>query len=413
MALTNKGWVAAAIASCAIIWFALFFGHAAAVRTASEEQPDVLGAWQQSRQTPLGAAEGRLAQANDRLRMLEIRESVVRMAGNRDSLSIILDPRILPDTRNRIEGALRREWTTLGIVPRRPVIIALVGDTVWHSRGLPRNPPPLFAAPIEISLPSANTGGACVSLMRLSRIPNANNEITRQVRANLSSSETIAALLSPCAFFAAFGEPGPAVRSWLVDGQITASRFAGWNEAPSPWRAAIDEQTYHTSFADALSLTADPAWQIRKYVGPSGIACLANEKNACRDIVLAVRRPSPDSSWRANVINSSGTSLASFYLPRAPTPLGPGSGWILSEMVRTLGRERFEKFWTSNLPVAEAFKQASGDDIHDWTRTWALRMYGPAQVGPHLSGLGLATGLFILVIAVAGAGWIETRRRVA
>jgi hypothetical protein len=165
--------------------------------------------------------------------------------------------------------------------------------------------------------------------------------------------------------------------------------------------------------SDMVTLNADPSWRIRKYVSQEGIACLANEDDACRKVVLETRHIAIDSAWRANVMNSHGTSIQSFYLPQVPTPLGPANGWVLSEMVRTLGHERFEKFWTSRLPVADAFKAAAGEDLQVWARDWALRMYGPAQVGPTLSGLGLATGLFVLVVAVAGAAWIESRRRVA
>src|SRR5262249_23188246 len=156
-----------------------------------------------------------------------------------------------------------------------------------------------------------------------------------------------------------------------------------------------------------VALSSDPTWAIRKYISTEGIACLAGERQACRDALLNGRAGKADSAWRTNVVASSGTTLRAFYLPQAATRLGPADGWIVSEMVRTLGRDRFERFWTSPLPVDEAFRQAAGEDIQTWTQRWAVRTYGPAQVGPILPGLGVATGIFLVVLAIGGAMLIE------
>lgn len=412
MALTNKVWALLAAVGCAMIWLALLF-HIDTGGGPQTDADDPLAGWHPARPSALAIAEGRVAAANDRLRTLEIRDSLVKLAGTHPGFFVTVDSRLPAETGDRIRSLVEQHWTALGVPANRAVIVAVVGDTVVRPHELPRQEISPLAVPIDAFLPGANTGGACVSVLRLRLIPRSNMQGLRQFRATLSSSETINALLSPCAFFAAFGDPGPAIRNWVANSQLAASKFAAWNEQSDPWRPALNETPYGMNLAEEIALNTDPAWRLRRYVAPEGIACIANEANACSDILLRTRPPRGDSAWRANVVRSSGTTLSSFYLPRHPLPLGPSDGWILSEMARTLGRERFEKFWKSPLPVAEAFNQAAGEDIQDWTRRWAVRTYGPAQVGPAMSTLGLSTGLLIVLLGLGGATFVEWRRRVA
>jgi hypothetical protein len=112
------------------------------------------------------------------------------------------------------------------------------------------------------------------------------------------------------------------------------------------------------------------------------------------------------------VIPSSGWSAWYFYFGSKPTPLGPASGWIVSEMVRTLGPDRFAKFWTSSLSVSDAFKQADPRGLDVWMHDWMLRNYGVASVGPGVTTAGIVTGIAVLLFGVGLAIAIGNRRRV-
>ncbi len=162
-----------------------------------------------------------------------------------------------------------------------------------------------------------------------------------------------------------------------------------------------------------LSERADPSWRIRGYIAPEGIACLAGQTGACRQAVLSVPPLTRDTAWREAVVASTGTTVSQFFVPRAALPLGPGNGWLVSEMVRTLGPDKFGRFWRSQLPVDSAFAQASGQSLDNWAREWGERIYGQASVGPGVSIAGMATGLGVLILSLAVSVAVERRRRVA
>jgi hypothetical protein len=151
---------------------------------------------------------------------------------------------------------------------------------------------------------------------------------------------------------------------------------------------------------------------LRALVTPAGVACIAGESGACRRMLFGRASSAVDSAWRSRVVTSYGSSYFSFYFLPQQTPLGPNVGWILSDMARTLGPDRFERVWRSPLPVPDAFKQASGEDIDDWIRAWARRMYGTVDVIPTISNTGLIAGVLVIAAAFAGAVLIERKRRV-
>jgi hypothetical protein len=304
------------------------------------------------------------------------------------------------------------QWKALVPEPLIPVAIAIVVDTARTPHGHARYLRFVASIPIETFLPSTQTGGRCVSFAHLAATPN--GRMGKIVMQNLTTPETIASLLNPCALLAAYGAPGPRVFEWLQGGGWGAARFAEWTTTPSPWKAVVrpgrDPVKPLGGWLDGLG---DPTWRIRGYVATTGIACLAGEPGTCSRILIGRNRSTPDSVWRSSVVSSGGTNANAFFLPTAVSPLGPAAGWVVSEMVRTLGRERFARFWRSSLPVDSAFHDASGQTLDDWVREWGRRMYGTAEVGPKISAVGLLTGAIILALTLAVSIAIERRRRVA
>lgn len=411
MALTIERWLLLAGVACAMVWFSLL----ARIQPADKpETSDFPFRFAPPPPNPLQATERQLGRTNDRLRLLEIRDSIAHVAAEKPTpFTLLIDSAFAPATRARLEAAITKQWSQLTVGGDRRTVVAVVVDTTRRPHALPRSRQMGYSIPITAFPPSPNTGGACVSMIVLNRaFDRGAGEMSRQVATNLSSSETVQALLGTCALIAKFGEPGPGVSRWLFDVSWTPSRLAAWNDEPSPWNGFINRWRLFGGPVDMLALAADPAWQIRKYVAPSGVGCMAGQREKCRTILLGTPRAPLDSAWRAGVVSTSGTNLDAFYLPQKPTPLGPADGLVVSEMVRTLGPERFEKFWRSALPVEEAFKSAADQDIESWTREWARRMYGAATVGPAVSDLGLGTGLVVLAAGLGVAVIIGTRRRV-
>ncbi len=77
-------------------------------------------------------------------------------------------------------------------------------------------------------------------------------------------------------------------------------------------------------------------------------------------------------------------------------------------MVADIGPEAFQRFWSSELPIEEAFREANGAGLMEWTRVWVRRNVGPVEGGP-MPGLASVAGvslvvLFGLVVGVVGAG---------
>jgi hypothetical protein len=415
MALTDARRLVLVAAACAMIWVGIIY------------RPIGLGMLPPRRipppRNPVAIAAAALGRANDRWRLLELRDSIVALAPKAaDGVpTIIIDPSLPADVRQRLDKAVSSQWKALVPQTALSVTLAIVVDTAQSPHGHIR--PFHFAGsiPIDVFLPTTATHGACVSLAHLAGGFKNVTQLAGDARSarmqnilmqDLLTSETISSLLDPCALIAAFGNPGPHVAEWLRGGGWGEARFANWDAPASPWKAVISPDAGPTKPLGWLNGLGDATWHIRGYVAPPGIACLAGESGSCANILLDYRRSTLDSVWRSSVVSSAGTNAMSFFLPSAAAPLGPAAGSLVSEMVRTLGRERFARFWHSSLPIDSAFYDASGRSLDNWVRDWGVYMYGRAAVGPTVSGVGLATGAIILVLALAAAIGVERRRRV-
>lgn len=407
MALSGLRWLTAAAACCALVWFGTLF-RLSDQRTAPPDD-GVRRSWTY-RGSPAVVVEGRLAQVNDRLRTLEVRDSVLSVAkrSNDGALTLLVDPRIGEPMRQNMSAAVARQWTALGNPKGTRTIVALVIDTIRTPHGFPRTRGFMLGMPIDIFLPSAETNAACVAVGALHTWPASANYARINARL-LAARETIASLLSPCAFYAAFGAPSPSIQRWLNDVRWTPARLADWNEASSSWQLALN----NPPLPNARGVRDDATDRLRWFISPPGQACVAGERGTCARVLFEPHHLGIDSAWRANVVTSSSNDATNFYYMAGATLLGPAEGSILSEMVRTLGRDRFQQFWHSSLPAADALTQAGGEDADSWTRAWARRMYGPMTIEPRVTSNGFVAGILFIVLALAGSGYIGARRRVA
>src|ERR1041384_6549314 len=159
MARTTIRWLLLAAVSCAMIWFGILFRPPERERFTPPDD-DILGGWYY-KSTPARAIEGRLAQANERLRLLELRDSIVRAVAAKPAtpLTLLLDPTLPPATRARLDSQLTRQWNALKVPPGHSVAVAVLLDTARKAHGFPRARRYAGGLPIDIFLPSAMTAG--------------------------------------------------------------------------------------------------------------------------------------------------------------------------------------------------------------------------------------------------------------
>lgn len=404
MALKKLGWVAAAMVACTMIWYSAL-GHKPTPRPSRQLRES----YAPSLPSPASLAGRSVARINDRVRVLELRDSVLALSGSTGGFSVEIGDGVDPFTRGRLDSLLRTAWMRLRISSPQRVIVAVVLDSAIRVNGLPRTREYFNTLPIETFLPSADTRNACVTVLRL-RFPLgiSSSQIVQATRSGIVLPETISSLLGPCALVARFGVPGPGVSEWLAGNGWEPARFAEWNAPATPWTDDFQADGY--ALFDRVLLTADPDWRLRRVITPRGIACLANLNGACASLFNSRQRQS-DSVWRRTVVASSGASPSMFF-DRAASDLGPAAGSVVSEMVRVLGPERFQQFWTSELPADEAFAKASGGEVGSWIGSWARRMYGPASVGPTVGISGVVAGFVFFGLTLVFAAYVAERRRV-
>jgi hypothetical protein len=71
----------------------------------------------------------------------------------------------------------------------------------------------------------------------------------------------------------------------------------------------------------------------------------------------------------------------------APALLGGAEDELLADAVRSLGPERFARFWQSPSAPDTAFFTATGTGIEEWTQRWLTQVYGAPPARPSV-GVG-------------------------
>jgi hypothetical protein len=403
MALTTWKWSIGLATACALVWFWLFQGQ----HPGDAVQPFAPSA------LPAGAAtsppvSADMNRATERLRLLQIRDSLVSVASkSSDGLTVMIAPGYGAPLQRALETKLRDRWSRLRTPAKLPVVIAAVIDSASTVAGFPRRKPSVALLPITTFLPGAATASRCVSVVRIPVVVDARSP--KFIVPNLLSPETIDGLLSPCIYYAAFGTPGPGVERWLRDGGWRAAHHTEWWSPAPRWSEYVNGMG---PLLDRLASRAEPSWQVRWVLSVPGVGCLGGESGRCLEAATTSQPTQDDSVWRANVVSSNGTNQFSFYRPWTAASLGPYDGWLVSEMVRSLGPERFSAFWQSRAPVSDAFRAASGEELDDWIRDWGNRIYGSIAIGPGLPFTAVIAGLLVFGLSVLTAVSIARRRRV-
>lgn len=409
MALRRYRWLLAAACGCALLAAGLLRGRPNAKRAPADPDTRV---W-----ASLAAHEqADLSQATDKLRLLELRDSILhRVAREQIALSgfVLLEDSALTDSlRSWVDRTARNGWSEFSSATKYPVVLAVILDTARTVQGLPRQTA-RGGFSIDVFPPDAQNGQAsqpCLTIVRLRADPStAPASGQRLMQRALTSARSSAALRGPCAFYATFGPPGPGISNWLTATNWRVARFGDWRgpsvplEYPYGWGRQIRgiERLFYP----------DERWLLRGELSSDALSCIAGRVDRCRHGLLAAT-PDARGRSRANILTTNGFEIGFFFMRSQGRPLGSAEGWVLSDMARSLGPERFATFWHSQLAPAEAYRAAAQGDIDVWTMEWARRVYGTEELGPQVSQSALASGFVFAAIGGLVAMLFAYRRKV-
>lgn len=190
-----------------------------------------------------------------------------------------------------------------------------------------------------------------------------------------------------CAFYAAFGSPGAHIKDWLELWNYAFANLADWD------RPVVERDNEFASAGLDRALN-----NVGRYWGDDGtadmLACASGRPRVCRDLMLTPRHEIERYGYW---YRSRADAVDGLHTPSNSLIFGAPTAHLLSDVVREIGRDRFTAFWTSPLPVDEAFADAVGRDIGTWTADWVEQQVGRAQVGP---GVGFGSVVSVLLVGV-------------
>lgn len=337
---------------------------------------------------------------------LELLDRTVRRAETRLHLLTMRDSALALLARNRLAGAALPSLTATGTVtpPRRRVL-----EAAWDSvtRGLGPATTGAAAGMLVIMsdypdatlylLPRATGDGRCFVVVELGRWRGGEFTISRALRR----------ALGPCAYYHAFGQPGPHVRAWLERTGFLAASEADWDGTDRAAGFRRDADPLVPEGRDLASIV-ETVWQ-RPYLGTlEQTACAAGQLAACGGALDTPERPSFRlRRWPA--LEASGVFLR-------PGPLAPWwasePGYFFADLVHDQGRERFARFWRSSLPVDSAFAATFGVPLDRYVSAW-LRGNRTIRLGSSIRTSSVLLSLAFVVLVVAAGAVFTTRRQVS
>ena len=209
-------------------------------------------------------------------------------------------------------------------------------------------------------------------------------------------------ILGPCAYYGAFGMPGPAIREWLRQRGALLALGGSWTQTTASLMESAD-YNYYLSTDPYYPSPPPPFFQY----STRGVTCLMGDASACESVVL-------DRNIEAGLMSVGSAVRAGYRLGpisrRTGTEFGGLETELLADMVRSLGRARFEQFWTSSAPVPQAFQQASGMRLGEWVSTWAGQSAPEYEPGPRIRAESLISALAIIIACIVMAVFAARRR---
>lgn len=263
------------------------------------------------------------------------------------------------------------------------VDVFVVSDTAKHVRGVGRYLP---QTEVRYQFPEL-AGGRCRVFIRTFN--------PADISIAFAGERAQYHILGPCGFYAAFGEPGPVVRQWLIGGGWQYTIEGSWTTA-AVIPEIIEDESIFKGPAPATRLLA---------VGPA-TECMKGDLTMC-ERAAAMRA---QTRWMGPLIGS-GTYAVSLGRRRFfRGAVGSQAGELLSDAVRELGRERFKAFWTSADSVPAAYEKASGERWGAFIQRWMIAHYGEVHPGPRMSAYALITSTILVILALGATMLMSVRR---
>ncbi len=340
----------------------------------------------------------RAIQAEVRLR--ESRSRFARDLGQTDSAEV--GPRLLPNgpdsvvslVRPVLRAELDTAWRRLGLGATKVTVVVIVDLPITSPRTSgAATPSEELAGGASYLLPDSTDRTTCAVMLPpgyliLNLVRTGRLERIEQFRESLKNS------LGPCAFYAAYGNPGKPVRHWLAHRNFDVALSPSWNAPGSIERAMFWLTDYRTGHW---------WWEMIYRSPPSTVACLGGRPAACRQAVLEGVEYGLDDS-----------------VPRVIAParrwwlgqgLVPGERY-LGDVAREVGRDRFLRFWSSPQPVDTALAEALKAPVGRWTERWERRFVPKVPLGAAAPFGASLLALFLAVAAVASSAVTARRRQV-
>jgi hypothetical protein len=319
-----------------------------------------------------------------------------------DSRRVIVQGRITREKADSIRSNLARQWQALRIGPsQRPVVMVVSVDSGqvetsstpdqhedagWDVAFAPRN------GPVE----------PCLAVVRaVERRP------TRYPQQTLDDPELYQAS-GLCAFYAAFGNPGPAIQRWLSEREYDVAREADWGDTLDLNQANpsnIDVAVVHPlrgGWIDASGALAT--------INSAFLRCSDRNYADCERLVLdrELRMTEQPRTSRTSGRRTQSDSTTTWILTQNWSSVIIDQ--LLSAMVRSEGRERFARFWQSDQPPAIAFQQATGTPLGQWVHSWIRNTLGQTRRGTHVTPLPVLLAILFLTGGFAAAAYAAARR---
>lgn len=207
--------------------------------------------------------------------------------------------------------------------------------------------------------------------------------------------------LGLCALLRSYGLPGPAVHHWLAEGGTALA--ASTRPADAPLLAwATEAQQRRGPFGQRQRLDFSSAGANPFTRCESGITA------GCADLFL---HPGSAYSWFDDAGGlprpSEVSAIQTYSLD------GPMDPRTVARLAQEFGPERFQRWWTAEGNLADAFQTSFGIDVGTWTLTQVRKHMEITKPGPGVAWSGLLGGLVIMTLSSVIAGMWAIRRRVA
>jgi hypothetical protein len=387
MALTPLRW--AAIAIVAMLGFiVLSWGPRPEYnRTPEERREDVL----QMRASLHGnrvqrfARQVRMAQISDSLRAALPRGTeTVRAFYGRDVDAVI---------RSAVDTALQRAREKIGAAPRIGVDVVTIQDTMAISGVRPWWS---YHAPFYI-LPSRPTDRCVVVL------PSGKGLSPQALARTLNTEDARLQVLGPCAFYGAFGLPGDSVRQWLRSRGALLALGGSWTQNAG----SVQTQDAGGPYFNPPNYYPGPPSAFY-YLSGRAVSCIVGDTDECEAVITD--RPATPIPLAVGPAVRPGVRLGPIDFTSGIDFSGRETE-LLSDMVRSLGRERFERLWTSNEALPIAFQKASGMQLGEWVSAWGRERIDRIEHGPVPRAMSVVSAIAIIAACML---WVvfASRRRV-